>query len=1146
VTSSQDTDEKKDFFVSYSSPDKEWAEWIAFQLEAHNHSTVLQAWDWGPGSNFIFEMQKAARTCERTILVLSPAFLEAIFTQPEWAQAFRRDPTGEKRILIPIRIQECELEGFFGPLVYIDFLAERPPEVPNLREHLIDLLLDGIQRGRRKPNSEPPVPAFRIATEDRRTLSREAVALTNTESLAGHLPDRPRTDNRNVIFGQSRKTFLESLDREWLQTRRVVALMQGFPGTGKTQIASSIGSDGWIIPDPVQVGVESEDRETDLFMDLASSLEIQGVDELAQDLAKGGGSNPLEVLRRVIAKKKVLLIIDEFQRFFPKEHTCPPDNWQEFIEKLNNSPASEGKVLLISNRIVMQDRWNEGCVVKELQSLPDKEAADFFLECLLACNVEDRVPRRRLTEVARRLGGNPRALKTLVASLIHFSIDELLSELPEELETGDVSIDSQLLERFEHGLISRAIDRLSAEEIQFMRCLAVNRQPIGRSFYSTLTGRYPDWKRMRSMLIDRFLIDARNDGDAMHPLAREIAVTRLREDREIWQSAHSCAADYHLELFRFGSKGLGRQRAASFVEVRHHLFEAGRLRELSDVSARMRSFVLSRVPMPTLSKVPRTTEILEEHIVLIESLRDDERSKGLDYHLALCLKERNRPGDYDKALEHARVAVGPGVYYSVWLLLADLEFSLNGAEAMMGAARRALSSLGSGSNAFAIYHHCADLLDKDGRTEAAIAFLENAIRTSGVQCKSSLVAMCVRFLEQVGDTERANGILARELEGGKRKEEGVVFAQWASMLISQGKPEEAVCLLDRAISREGITKLFSLYLIKARALVSVGKAEAAMVSLREGIVDKRVIDPVELFRELAKLLAIEGKVDEAVELLESAVTHKSIRNTAPLFHSTAGILEKAGEYDLGAKLLGRALRKPELQNDPTIYLACAKMHFRARDLEKAEEVLRLGLGRRKLRERNQIIVKLAEIIHRREATSEAIAMLSTAIDEETDPRHIGKIYQYCSELLEGSGDLVGAENVLRRGLDAPAISDKNVLVQGLAKNLAKQKRPQEAVDMLLEAVRWPGISGIVILYQSCAKILATEGRIWDAIKILREGMENKTIGNLGSLFTQCGELLASVGKLPDAIELVRQGIKEFPNDQSLKQLLGRLTQQRRR
>ncbi len=37
----------KDFFISYTAKDRQWAEWVAWQLESAKFSTVIQAWDFG-------------------------------------------------------------------------------------------------------------------------------------------------------------------------------------------------------------------------------------------------------------------------------------------------------------------------------------------------------------------------------------------------------------------------------------------------------------------------------------------------------------------------------------------------------------------------------------------------------------------------------------------------------------------------------------------------------------------------------------------------------------------------------------------------------------------------------------------------------------------------------------------------------------------------------------------------------------------------------------------------------------------------------------------------------------------------------------------------------------------------------------------
>jgi len=109
----------KDFFISYNKADKSWAEWIAWQLETEGYSIVIQAWDFRPGSNFVLEMQKAASESKRTIAILSPDYLNALYTQPEWAAAFIQDPTGADGKLLPVRIRECSPKGILTAITYL-------------------------------------------------------------------------------------------------------------------------------------------------------------------------------------------------------------------------------------------------------------------------------------------------------------------------------------------------------------------------------------------------------------------------------------------------------------------------------------------------------------------------------------------------------------------------------------------------------------------------------------------------------------------------------------------------------------------------------------------------------------------------------------------------------------------------------------------------------------------------------------------------------------------------------------------------------------------------------------------------------------------------------------------------------------------
>jgi hypothetical protein len=143
--------EKIDFFISYNSADRQWAEWIAWHLEAAGYTTVFQVWDFRPGSNFVLNMQRAAEQASRTIAVLSPNYLNSRFTPPEWAAAFAQDPTSEKGMLLPVRVEVCELRGMLSQVIYVDLVGLT-------KEAAREALLKGVKPGRAKPPSEPPFP----------------------------------------------------------------------------------------------------------------------------------------------------------------------------------------------------------------------------------------------------------------------------------------------------------------------------------------------------------------------------------------------------------------------------------------------------------------------------------------------------------------------------------------------------------------------------------------------------------------------------------------------------------------------------------------------------------------------------------------------------------------------------------------------------------------------------------------------------------------------------------------------------------------------------------------------------------------------------------------------------------------------------
>jgi hypothetical protein len=154
-----------DFFISYTSADRAWAEWIGYVLEEKGFSVIIQAWDFRPGSNFVLEMQKAAADADRTIMVLSPDYLKSQFASYEWAAAFAQDPMGLERKLLPVMVRPCSLPGLLTPLVHIALVSEDEDSARTL-------LIDGVNDKRAKPPRRPAFPGATTSPSPRPSRER--------------------------------------------------------------------------------------------------------------------------------------------------------------------------------------------------------------------------------------------------------------------------------------------------------------------------------------------------------------------------------------------------------------------------------------------------------------------------------------------------------------------------------------------------------------------------------------------------------------------------------------------------------------------------------------------------------------------------------------------------------------------------------------------------------------------------------------------------------------------------------------------------------------------------------------------------------------------------------------------------------------
>lgn len=111
-----------DFFISYSLTDRDWAIWIAHELEAAGHRIMIQEWDFVAGTDFLDFIDRGIRDAAAVIAVLSQRYLESHYGRLEWMAAMRAAESRPTKLL-PIRVEDVIPDGLLGAITFVDLVG---------------------------------------------------------------------------------------------------------------------------------------------------------------------------------------------------------------------------------------------------------------------------------------------------------------------------------------------------------------------------------------------------------------------------------------------------------------------------------------------------------------------------------------------------------------------------------------------------------------------------------------------------------------------------------------------------------------------------------------------------------------------------------------------------------------------------------------------------------------------------------------------------------------------------------------------------------------------------------------------------------------------------------------------------------------
>jgi tetratricopeptide (TPR) repeat protein len=379
---------KRDFFVSRAGADAAWAEWIAWQLEAAGFTVAIQDWDFAPGVNFVHMMQQASKDAERTIAVLSPHYFNSPFTEAEWTTAFYRDPSGGKGLLLPIRVEDFQPPGMFGPRNCLDLFDLNKGTAS---ERLLTWInRAGKQRG--KPDREPNYPGKAKAPEQGAIPRSEPNYPGRMPFLFGLPPRNPNFSGRESLLHELRNHLATSKTAAVTAPTRPIAT-HGLGGTGKSQLAIEYAwrwaSDySWVVwlraETPVTLGAD--------------------FDLLAEKLRLFTGNKPTE-------QSKVIEAVRGYLEEYP--------GWLLIFDNAPEPGAVETAVPRVGGHVIFTSRytaWGKSAAPLRVDVWQPEEAVQFLGQRLgLKNKQEGATDRRAAAELAHETGGLPLALEHAAA-----------------------------------------------------------------------------------------------------------------------------------------------------------------------------------------------------------------------------------------------------------------------------------------------------------------------------------------------------------------------------------------------------------------------------------------------------------------------------------------------------------------------------------------------------------------------------------------------------------------------------------------------------------------------------------------------------------------------------------------------------------
>jgi hypothetical protein len=174
-----------DVFISYSSRDKDWVRGeLLRRVEEVGLLAFIDFRDFKRGAASIKEMERGITNCRKTLIVLTPAYVESEWCEIETVMLQTLSPANRDLRLIPLLKTSCDKPLRIGALTHIDFTDSADFDLVAATSFFI------WKRRRNVPMKRQSPPTFRQNSTARRALWRATRMLRRFRFLNVPLPLR--------------------------------------------------------------------------------------------------------------------------------------------------------------------------------------------------------------------------------------------------------------------------------------------------------------------------------------------------------------------------------------------------------------------------------------------------------------------------------------------------------------------------------------------------------------------------------------------------------------------------------------------------------------------------------------------------------------------------------------------------------------------------------------------------------------------------------------------------------------------------------------------------------------------------------------------------------------------------------------------